>query len=178
MGMILRRRRNRDSRGGIVTRADIQPCVSEHPTWTLPSATHERLEWGAALSQNWLTVVCCVCGASSAERRFWCKHLQSNPDALVEAVLYNDLKKTLNLLQQPTSKVNDPGEDGQTVLHVATAAGNVNIVKMLLKYGAQVNLASKVSAKFAVRNPKPFSRASRVALGRDGVAVEAGVVVL
>ena len=47
------------------------PC--EHPTLTLPSATHERLEWtrrastNAALSQYRLTAICCVCGASSAD---------------------------------------------------------------------------------------------------------------
>jgi ankyrin repeat protein len=65
----------------------------------------------------------------------------------MEAVKCNDLKKTMSLLQQPMSKVNDRGEGGRTVLHMATAEGNINMVKMLLKYGAQVNLASEVSSQ-------------------------------
>ena len=37
-------------------------------------------------------------------------------------------------------------QDGVTALHLATLEGHVEVVKMLVKYGAAVDIRNKVSA--------------------------------
>lgn len=60
-----------------------------------------------------------------------------------DAVIDNDLIKTQNLIQADPSNMHLQDEKGNTPLHLAVEQNNIEIVKLLLGFGAKVNAQNK-----------------------------------
>ena len=67
----------------------------------------------------------------------------SSQSNIFYAVECNDLEKVEQLLKNDNSKINDLNEEGLSVLHIAVIKGNLKMINLLLKYGANSNILSE-----------------------------------
>ena len=66
-----------------------------------------------------------------------------NANDLFTAVEYNDLERVNELLKQEPSKINELNEEGLSLLHIAVIKANINMINLLISYGADTNILSE-----------------------------------
>jgi len=64
-------------------------------------------------------------------------------NALISAAASGDLKTLQELLTLPSVDVNEGDYDKRTALHLAAGEGHVEIIKLLIKYNADVNVEDR-----------------------------------
>ena len=63
-------------------------------------------------------------------------------NGLIQAIESSNIKKIKESLERDTSDINKLNEKGLSPLHIAVINGNLEIIKLLLKYGADPNISS------------------------------------
>ena len=71
--------------------------------------------------------------------------ITNTKNILIAAIESNNLKKVKQILEKDTSLINSFSKDGLSPLHIAIINSDINLVKLLLKYGANPNLPNKNS---------------------------------
>ena len=68
--------------------------------------------------------------------------LEINKNNLINSIESNDIEKIIEYLDKDISKINILNENGISALHIAVINGNLDIINILLKYGANPNITS------------------------------------
>ena len=74
----------------------------------------------------------------------------SNNTSLINAIESNNLKKVEDLLKTNTSNINKLNDSGLTPLHTSIIKGNIKIINLLIKNGAQINILSSKNKQTAL----------------------------
>lgn len=97
------------------------------------------LDAGGDISQSLKDGKSCLMLASSNGHEAIASLLRSWPDSLRKAAQIGDYLSVKNLLALAFD-ANERGEKGRTALHIAAAEGHVEVVLLLLKVGAEVDM--------------------------------------
>ena len=62
---------------------------------------------------------------------------------LFSAVEYNDLEKAEQILKSDSSQINELNDEGISPLHISVIKGNLKMIDLLLRYGANSNIMSE-----------------------------------
>ena len=74
----------------------------------------------------------------------------SNNTSLINAIESNNLKKVEDLLKTNTSNINKLNDSGLSPLHTSIIKGNIKIINLLIKNGAQINILSSKNKQTAL----------------------------
>ena len=99
-------------------------------------------------------------------------------EKLFDAVSENDLQSTRKLIFNEDIDINEVSLDGNTVLHIASALGNLDCVNMLLECGAKVEIKdafNKTPLEYAVLYGNYECASALIEYGADISTIKDGI---
>jgi len=72
------------------------------------------------------------------------KHMKPQSDNLIQAVEKNDLEKVQEILQDSSYPINETNDKGETPLLIATHENYIEVAKLLIEAGADINLQDNI----------------------------------
>ncbi|WP_427110300.1 ankyrin repeat domain-containing protein [Lysinibacillus xylanilyticus] len=72
------------------------------------------------------------------------EHMKLQSDNLIQAVENNDLEKVQEILQDSSYPINETNDKGETPLLIATHENYIEVAKLLIEAGADINLQDNI----------------------------------
>lgn len=89
---------------------------------------------------------------------------KNNELSLIEALRNNNTELAINLIEKRIN-INEPDKDGWTPLTIAILAGNLELVKKLINYGAKTDKVFANTANIEIRQAHPDKLIDNLSLG-------------